>query len=186
MEIESRTIILSTPEELFPLITEAVRAAEHGKTADVPDLPGKKLLAPKDVEREFGIHQKRGCKKFCVTGQSCYSGTVGTKAVYLALGVTMSGVKELSGMWISPNEGAKFWLSVVTELRNRGVQDIFIACVDGLKGFPEAIENVFPKTRIQLCIVHLVRNSLKYVGWKERKYNELRLAQRHPGITPKG
>ena len=97
------------------------------------------------------------------------SGTVGTKAVYLALGVTMSGVKDLLGMWISPNEGAKFWLSVVTELRNRGVQDIFIACVDGLKGFPEAIESVFPKTQIQLCIVHLVRNSLKFVGWKERK-----------------
>lgn len=97
------------------------------------------------------------------------SGTVGTKAVYLALGVNMSGVKELLGMWISPNEGAKFWLSVVTELRNRGVQDIFIACVDGLKGFPEAIESVFPKTQVQLCIVHMVRNSLKYVSWKERK-----------------
>jgi Transposase and inactivated derivatives len=97
------------------------------------------------------------------------SGTVCTKAVYLALGVTMSGVKELLGMWISPNEGAKFWLSVVTELKNRGVRDIFIACVDGLKGFPEAIESVFPKTQIQLCIVHMVRHSLKYVGWKERK-----------------
>lgn len=97
------------------------------------------------------------------------SGTVSTKAVYLALGVTMNGVKELLGMWISPNEGAKFWLSVVTELQNRGVRDIFIACVDGLKGFPEAIESVFPKTQIQLCIVHLVRHSLKYVGWKERK-----------------
>jgi putative transposase len=97
------------------------------------------------------------------------SGTVGTKAVYLALGVTMSGVKELLGMWISPNEGAKFCLSVVTELQNRGVRDIFIACVDGLKGFPEAIESVFPKTQIQLCNVHLVRHSLKYVGWKERK-----------------
>lgn len=97
------------------------------------------------------------------------SGAVGTKAVYLALGVTMSGVKELLGMWISPNEGAKFWLSMVTELQNRGVRDIFIACVDGLKGFPEAIESVFPKTQIQLCIVHMVRHSLKYVGWKERK-----------------
>lgn len=97
------------------------------------------------------------------------SGSVSTKAVYLALGVTMSGVKELLGIWISPNEGAKFWLSVVTELQNRGVRDIFIACVDGLKGFPEAIESVFPRTQIQLCIVHLVRNSLKYVGWKQRK-----------------
>jgi putative transposase len=97
------------------------------------------------------------------------SGSVSTKAVYLALGVSMSGVKELLGMWIAPNEGAKFWLSVVTELKNRGVRDIFIACVDGLKGFPEAIESVFPQTQIQLCIVHLIRNSLKYVGWKERK-----------------
>ena len=96
------------------------------------------------------------------------SGTVGTKAVYLALGVTMSGVKDLLGMWISPNEGAKFWLSVVTELRNRGVQDIFIACVDGLKGFPEAIEAVFPATTVQLCIVHMVRHSLNYVSWKRR------------------
>jgi len=97
------------------------------------------------------------------------SGSVSTKAVYLALGVTMSGVKELLGMWISPNEGAKFWLSVMTELRNRGVQDIFIACVDGLKGFPEAIEAVYPQTQVQLCIIHLLRNSLKYVSWKERK-----------------
>jgi putative transposase len=97
------------------------------------------------------------------------SGSVSTKAVYLVLGVTMSGVKELLGMWISPNEGAKFWLSVVTELQNRGVRDIFIACVDGLKGFPEAIASVFPQTQVQLCIVHMVRNSLKYVGWKQRK-----------------
>jgi putative transposase len=97
------------------------------------------------------------------------SGSVSTKAVYLALGVTMSGVKELLGIWISPNEGAKFWLSVVTELQNRGVRDIFIACVDGLKGFPEAIASVFPQTQIQLCIVHMVRNCLKYVGWKQRK-----------------
>lgn len=97
------------------------------------------------------------------------SGSVSTKAVYLALGITMNGVKDLLGMWISPHEGAKFWLSVMTELKNRGVQDIFIACVDGLKGFPEAIEAVFPQTRIQLCVIHLLRNSLKYVSWKERK-----------------
>ena len=72
-------------------------------------------------------------------------------------------------MWVAENEGAKFWLQVVTELRNRGVQDIFIACVDGLKGFPEAIETVFPRTQVQLCLVHMVRNSLKYVSWKQRK-----------------
>jgi putative transposase len=72
-------------------------------------------------------------------------------------------------MWISENEGAKFWLSVVTELQNRDVQDIFIACVDGLKGFPEAIEAVFPQTQVQLCLVHLMRHSLAFVGYKERK-----------------
>lgn len=96
-------------------------------------------------------------------------GTVRVKAVYLALGINMSGEKEVLGLWISQTEGAKFWMQVVTELKNRGVNDIFIACVDGLKGFPEAIEAVFPKTTVQLCIVHLVRNSLNFVGWKERK-----------------
>lgn len=97
------------------------------------------------------------------------SGTVITKAVYLALGVNLAGEKELLGLWISKTEGAKFWLSVVTELKSRGVQDIFIACVDGLKGFPEAIEAVYPKTAVQLCLVHLVRYSLNYVSWKLRK-----------------
>ncbi|WP_028450816.1 IS256 family transposase [Chitinibacter tainanensis] len=96
-------------------------------------------------------------------------GSVRVKAVYLALGVTMAGEKEVLGMWIAQTEGAKFWLQVVTELRNRGVQDILIACVDGLKGFPEAIEAVFPKTAVQLCIVHMVRHSLNYVSWKRRK-----------------
>jgi putative transposase len=96
-------------------------------------------------------------------------GHVRNKAVYLAIGVTMSGLKEVLGLWIAQTEGAKFWLQVVTELKNRGVTDIFIACVDGLKGFPEAIESVFPQTEVQLCIVHLVRHSLNYVGWKERK-----------------
>lgn len=91
------------------------------------------------------------------------------KAFYLALGVNTDGHKELLGIWISENEGAKFWLNVLTEIKNRGVSDIFITCVDGLTGFPEAIETVFPKTTVQLCIVHMVRNSLRYVGWKERK-----------------
>lgn len=90
------------------------------------------------------------------------------KAVYLAIGVTLAGEKEVLGMWLAQTEGAKFWLQVVTELRNRGVQDIFIACVDGLKGFPEAIEAVFPKAAVQLCIVHMVRHSLNYVSWKRR------------------
>ena len=91
------------------------------------------------------------------------------KSVYLALGVNMEGQKELLGLWISLNEGAKFWLNVMTELQNRGLKDIFIACVDGLKGFPEAIETVYPDTKVQLCIVHMIRNSVKYVSWKDRK-----------------
>jgi putative transposase len=97
------------------------------------------------------------------------SGHVKNKAVYLAIGMTMDGLKEVLGLWIAQTEGAKFWLQVVTELKNRGVKDIFIACVDGLKGFPEAIESVFPQTVVQLCIVHLVRHSLNYVNWKQRK-----------------
>jgi putative transposase len=97
------------------------------------------------------------------------NGQVKNKAVYLAIGVSASGLKEVLGLWIAQTEGAKFWLQVVTDLKNRGVNDIFIACVDGLKGFPEAIESVFPQTEVQLCIVHLVRHSLNYVGWKERK-----------------
>ncbi len=91
------------------------------------------------------------------------------KAVYLALGVTMEGQKELLGMWIAENEGAKFWLNVCTELSNRGMKDCFIACVDGLTGLPEAIETVFPQTQVQVCMVHMVRNSLKYVNYKQRK-----------------
>ena len=91
------------------------------------------------------------------------------KAVYLALGVNMDGHKELLGMWLSENEGAKFWLNVLTELQNRGVKDILIACVDGLKGFPDAINTAFPDAQIQLCIVHMVRNSIKYVPWKDYK-----------------
>jgi len=96
-------------------------------------------------------------------------GRVINKAIHLALGVNMQGQKELLGMWMTENESSKFWLSVMTELHNRGVKDIFIACVDGLTGFPEAIEAVFPRTQVQLCIVHMVRNSLRYVSWKHRK-----------------
>jgi putative transposase len=97
------------------------------------------------------------------------TGTVKKVAVYLTLGITMSGQKEVLGMWAANSEGAKFWLYVLTELKNRGVRDIFIGCVDGIKGFPEAMESVFPLTRIQLCLVHMVRHSLSYVSWKERK-----------------
>lgn len=91
------------------------------------------------------------------------------KAVYLALAVDANGQKELLGIWISQNEGAKFWLGILTELKNRGVQDILIACVDGLTGLDDAIQTAFPKAWVQLCIVHMVRNSLKYVSWKDRK-----------------
>lgn len=97
------------------------------------------------------------------------NGHIINKAVYVAIGVNLEGKKELLGIWIAHTEGAKFWLKVVTELKNRGVKDIFIACVDGLKGFPEAIESVFPKTQVQLCIVHMIRYSLKFVPWKDRK-----------------
>jgi transposase-like protein len=91
------------------------------------------------------------------------------KSIFLALGINTEGQKKLMGMWIAENEGAKFWLSVLTELQHRGVEDILIACVDGLKGFPDAINAVFPETNVQLCIVHMVRNSLKYVSWKDYK-----------------
>jgi putative transposase len=97
------------------------------------------------------------------------AGHICNRAVYLAIGVTMTGEKQPLGLWTSKNQGAKFWLQVVTELKNRGVEDIFIACVDGLRGFPEAINAVFPKTQVQLCIVHMIRHSLRFVSWKERK-----------------
>ena len=98
-----------------------------------------------------------------------HEGRVENRAVYVAIGVDLEGRKEVLGLWTSANEGAKFWLSVLTELKNRGVKDMLIVCVDGLKGFPQAIEAVFPQATVQLCIVHLVRASLKYVSWKERK-----------------
>ena len=105
----------------------------------------------------------------CIVVKSRQEGKVSNKAVYLALAVTLDGHKELLGLWLSQNEGAKFWLGVMTELQNRGVQDILIAAVDGLVGFPDAIAAVFPETEVQLCIVHMVRNSTKYVSWKDRK-----------------
>src|ERR1700693_1552869 len=99
-----------------------------------------------------------------------HEGRVENRAVYVAVGVKMDGLKDVLGLWTGDNtEGSKYWLTIVTELKNRGVKDIFIACVDGLKGFPEAIEAVYPHTEVQLCIVHLVRASLNYVPWKHRK-----------------
>jgi putative transposase len=96
-------------------------------------------------------------------------GRVSNKAIYLAFGVNMQGLKEVLGMWAADAEGAKFWMQVVTELKSRGVTDIFIACVDGLEGFPEAIEAVYPQTQVQLCMAHMVRHSLSYISHKDRK-----------------
>jgi putative transposase len=98
-----------------------------------------------------------------------HEGRVENRAVYVAIGIDLQGQKDVLGLWTSANEGAKFWLQVLTDLKNRGVKDVFIACVDGLKGFPQAIETVFPQAQVQLCIVHLTRASLNYVNWKERK-----------------
>ena len=98
-----------------------------------------------------------------------HEGRVENRAIYVALGIRLDGSKEVLGLWTSANEGAKFWLNVLTELHNRGVKDIYLVCVDGLKGFPQAIESMFPKAQVQLCIVHLVRASLNYVTWKDRK-----------------
>lgn len=111
------------------------------------------------------------------------AGHIRNKAVYLAIGVTLQGNKEPLGLWIAKTEGAKFWLQVVTELKNRGVDDIFIACVDGLKGFPEAIASVFPQTQVQLCIVHMIRQSLAYVSWKDRRLAAADLKQIYTAKT---
>jgi putative transposase len=98
-----------------------------------------------------------------------HEGRVENRAVYVALGPDLEGRKDVLGLWTSATEGAKFWLNVLTELRNRGVRDIYLVCVDGLKGFPQAIESIYPKAQVQLCIVHMVRASLNYVTWQDRK-----------------
>lgn len=105
----------------------------------------------------------------CIVVKVRQNGSVINKAVFLALGINTEGQKELLGMWLAENEGAKFWLNVLTELKNRGLQDILIACVDGLKGFPDAINSAFPQTHTQRCIIHMVRNSLRYESWKDYK-----------------
>lgn len=105
----------------------------------------------------------------CIVVKCHQDKRVVNKAVYIALAINSLGQKEVLGLWISENEGSKFWLSVLTELNNRGVQDIFIACVDGLTGFPDAINTVFPKTKVQLCIVHLIRSTMKYISYKDMK-----------------
>jgi len=119
----------------------------------------------------------------CIVVKIRHDKRVINKAVYVALGVNVHGHKELLGLWMSENEGAKFWLSVLTELKNRGVKDVFVACVDGLTGFPEAIATVFPKTQVQLCIVHMMRNSLAFVSWKDRKAVAAGLRQVYQSVT---
>jgi len=151
--------------------------------AQIQDLYGVKLSADLVSEITDGVQtevkqwQQRPLDKLypivyldAIYVKVRHEGKVINQAVYIALGVNLEGHKEALGLWMSPaQEGSKFWLQVLTELKNRGVEDIFIACVDGLTGFPQAIEAVYPKTRIQLCIVHLVRNALNYVPWKEKK-----------------
>jgi len=105
----------------------------------------------------------------CIVVKSREDVKVSNRSVYVALAINIEGKKEILGLWIAPTEGAKFWLGVMTELKNRRVKDLFIASIDGLKGLPEAIETVFPEVEVQLCIVHMIRNSIKYVNWKDRK-----------------
>jgi putative transposase len=112
-------------------------------------------------------------------------GKVAKKAVYVALGLNMQGKKDVLGLWIGEAEGAKFWMGIMTELKNRGVEDILIACIDGLKGLPEAINAVYPQTHIQLCIVHMIRNSTKYVSYKERKILCADLKQIYSAVSEK-
>lgn len=119
----------------------------------------------------------------CIVLKIRHNKRVINKSMYLALGINMDGHKELLGLWLAENEGAKFWLSVLSELKTRGLKDILIACVDGLKGFPEAIQAEYPQTRIQLCIVHMVRHSLKYVTWKDYKAVTADLKQIYQSAT---
>lgn len=113
-------------------------------------------------------------------------GFIQNKSVSMVIGVDMAGQKDVLGLWAAPEEGAKHWLKILTELKTRGIQDIFIACVDGLKGFPEAISSVFPKTKVQLCIVHMVRYSLNYVPWKDRKEVAADLKKVYTAVNEEG
>ena len=112
-----------------------------------------------------------------------HEGRVENRAVYVALGINLDGRKDVLGLWTSANEGAKFWLNVLTELRNRGVRDIYLVCVDGLKGFPQAIESLYPKSLVQLCIVHMIRASLNYVTWNDRKKVVMDLKPIYKAVT---
>ncbi|HDB9982194.1 TPA: IS256 family transposase [Escherichia coli] len=153
---------------------EIVATFKEMYDADVsPTLISKVTDAVKDQVTEWQNRQLNALYPIvymdCIVVKVRQNGSVINKAVFLALGINTEGQIELLGMWMAENEGAKFWLSVLTELKNRGLQDILIACVDGLKGFPDAINSVYPQTHIQLCLIHMVRNSLKYVAWKDYK-----------------
>lgn len=138
--------------------------------------PGLISTVTDEVQEEVKAWQQRPLEKLypivyldALVVKVGQDGRIANRSIYVAIGVNLQGHKEVLGLWASQNEGAKFWLGVMTELKNRGVEDFLIACVDGLKGFPDAIEQVFPKTQVQLCMVHLVRNSLQYVSWKSKK-----------------
>jgi len=138
-----------------------------------PDLISRVTDAVMDDVRDWGKRPLEDIYPIvfldCMVLKIRENGTVQRRALYLALGVTLDGDRDVLGMWFQETEGAKFWMQVLTELKQRGVRDILIACVDGLSGFPEAIEAIFPKTTVQTCIVHLIRNSLKYVPRRERE-----------------
>jgi len=165
------------------------------------DFDGHEFLIIKNISVRLVAHFSTvGVAQFCIVGNTLdavypivyldcivvkirQDKKVINKTVYLSLGVNMEGHKELLGMWLSENERAKFWLNVLTELQNCGVKDILIACVDCLKGFPKAINTVFPNTQIQLCIVHMIRNSVKYVPWKDYKAVTTDLKQIYQSVT---
>lgn len=150
-------------DQLQDLYGVEVSAGLISKVTDAVD-EARKLWQSRPLERLYPIVYFDA-----IVVKVRQDGRVINKAIHLALGVNLQGQKELLGLWMTQTESSKFWLSVLTELQNRGLKDIFIACCDGLTGFPDAIEAVFPKTQVQLCIVHLVRNALSYVSYKDRK-----------------
>ncbi|EAA9526186.1 IS256 family transposase [Salmonella enterica] len=177
---KNQTRITQMDSQILSLYAEGMTTREIVATfkemydADVsPTLISKVTDAVKEQVTEWQNRQLDALYPIvymdCIVVKVHQNGRVINKAVFLALGINTEGQKELLGIWLAENEGAKFWLSVLTELKNRGLQDILIACVDGLKGFPDAINSVYPQTHIQLCIIHMVRNSLKYVSWKDYK-----------------
>ncbi|ECQ7478717.1 IS256 family transposase [Salmonella enterica] len=177
---KNQTRITQMDSQILSLYAEGMTTREIVATfkemydADVsPTLISKVTDAVKEQVTEWQNRQLDALYPIvymdCIVVKVHQNGRVINKADFLALGINTEGQKELLGIWLAENEGAKFWLSVLTELKNRGLQDILIACVDGLKGFPDAINSVYPQTHIQLCIIHMVRNSLKYVSWKDYK-----------------